>query len=71
MFACDVDNIVKEAGHYSIPMDEELFASTVIKIKKLTDRELEALNNRAKRMMEYNYDYSVIGEKYINMLEAL
>lgn len=72
LFACNADSIVREAGHFAIPMgDEQQFADTVEKIKKLDGEELAALHRSASDLIRRDYDYPEIGKKYLSMMEAL
>ena len=72
VFACNADSIVREAGHFAIPMgDEQQFADTVEKIKKLDGEELAALHRSASDLIRRDYDYPEIGKKYLSMMEAL
>lgn len=72
VFACDVDNIVRDAGHFSIPMkDEKLLAETIRKIRKLDADEIQKLSRSAKTIIHNDYDYPEIGKKYLHMMETL
>ena len=72
VFACDVDNIVRDAGHFSIPMkDEKLLAETIRKIRALDADEIKKLSRSAKTIIHNDYDYPEIGKKYLHMMETL
>ena len=72
VFACNCPNVVADAGHFSLPVnDEELFAKTIERIKDMSEAELEELSQKGKSHIRNTYDYKVIGEKYLNLLEAL
>ena len=72
IFACSVDSVVKQAGHFAIPTgDEERFAEAVLKVKGLTAAEREELSANAKAVIRSDYDYPQIGKKYLQMMEQL
>ena len=72
IFACEVPNIVKEAGHFSIPMDNaQELADTIEKVKQLSEDELKSLRESAISIIRKDYDYPEIGKKYISMMESL
>lgn len=71
VFACNADSVVKEAGHFAIPMEEELFANTIIEIKQMDATKLQYLTDSAKGIITSEYDYAVIGRKYSQMLDGL
>ena len=72
VFACDANNIVKDAGHFGIPMgDEEEFARTIEHVFDLTEEERNALKEKAIELIAKEYDYPVIGQRYLEMMESL
>lgn len=72
IFACNAPNVVKEAGHFAIPMgDSAEFARTIEIIKNLTDDEIDSLKKNARQLIFDEYDYSIIGTRYLRMMEAL
>ena len=72
ILASSVDNVVKDAGHFSVPTgDEEKFAEAVMKIKGLSAEEREALSSKAIQLIGSDYDYPEIGKKYLKMMEQL
>lgn len=72
IFACNAYSIVKEAGHFSIPMgDEKKLADTIITIKHFDDNKLRQLSSSAKALIREKYDYLEIGKRYIQMMENL
>ena len=72
IFACSVDSVVKQAGHFAIPTgDKERFAEAVLKVKGLTEKEREELKAKARAVISSDYDYPQIGRKYLQMMEQL
>ena len=72
VFACNVANIVKDAGHFSIARDDVKKMSSIIKkIKNLSSDEIKTLSTQAKEIMRRDYNYTIIGKNYVHMLETL
>lgn len=72
IFVCNVPNVVKEAGHFAIPMnDEQTVADAIEKIKQLNEDELDSLRKSAIAVIQKNYDYPEIGKRYLKMMESL
>ncbi len=72
IFACNAPNIVKEAGHFAIPMGDSVeFAKTIERVKNLSEKEIEQLRKRARQLIFDEYDYPNIGARYLRMMEAL
>ncbi len=72
VFACDVDNVVKEAGHFVVPtIDKTQIAKAIIHVKELDDKDLLELKERAQKIISEQYDYPEIGIKYLKMMESL
>lgn len=72
VFAGNVDNIVRDAGHFSIPTgDGKLLAQTIMKIRNFGADEREELKKKAKAVIRKDYDYPEIGRKYLHMMESL
>lgn len=72
IFACGVDNMVKDAGHYTLPYDQpELMARTIEEVYSLPKDKREDLSLRGRRLVREQYDFEVIGRKYLDMLEGL
>ena len=72
IFFCSQNNVVKESGHFSLdPKSPESMAETLCVIRDLTEEELETLREKGQAMIKENYDYVIIGRKYIEMLRAL
>ncbi len=72
IFACGVDNVVAQAGHFSLPYaDTELMAKTIVKVRSLPHEKLDELALRGRATIKKQYDYNVIGENYLRMLAEL
>lgn len=72
IFACDLDNVVKEAGHFSVPVGEpEKLAQAIIQVKQLSEEEKKRLSESAKQIIADKYDYANIGKRYLDMMESL
>ena len=72
IFAFGPDSVVKDAGHYSLPYGcPELMARTIEEVYRLPKDKLEDLSLRGRRLVREQYDFEVIGRKYLDMLEGL
>ena len=72
VFACGVDNVVREAGHFALPYGEpQRMAETIEAVYRLPADSLAELADKGRRLIREEYDYRVIGQRYLNMLEAL
>lgn len=72
VFACGVDNVVREAGHFALPYGEpQRMAETIEAVYRLPEDSLAELADKGRRLIREEYDYRVIGQRYLNMLEAL
>ena len=72
VFACDSPNVVNDAGHFALPVnDEELFARTIEEIRDLDAEQLEELAQKGRTHIRETYDYKVVGNKYLKMLESI
>ena len=72
VFACNYDNVVKDAGQFSIPSnDPSVLAETLIRIRNMSQEEMETKACKSKTLIRQVYDYGVIANKYLEMLEAL
>ena len=66
------DNPVKEAGGFSISFnDPKRYAETILKVKNLSQDQLEELAASEKKLIKEKYDSKIIGENYIKLLESL
>ena len=58
VFACDVDNVVKDAGHFVVPTnDKTQIAQAILKVKNLNDKDILELKE--------------IGKNYLKIMESL
>lgn len=72
VFACNVKSVVQEAGHYTVPCgDARGMADAIEQIKSLTREERNKLYNSGRELIRAEYDYSIIGRRYIEMIENL
>lgn len=72
VFACDVDNVVKEANGYVIPFgDQQAMADAIEKVKRLGEEELKKISFEEKQLIREKYDYRVIADKYLKMMRSL
>lgn len=71
VFACDADNVVREAGHFALPYgNPQRMAETIESVYRLPADSLAELADKGRRLIREEYDYRVIGQRYLNMLEA-
>lgn len=72
VFACDVDNVVKDAGHFVVPTnDKTQISQAILKVKNLNDKDILELKERAQKIISDHYDYTEIGKNYLKMMESL
>lgn len=72
VFACNFENVVKDAGQFAITSDSpEVFAETILKIKNLSECEMSVIAQRSRTLIENIYDYKVVADKYLEMLSYL
>ena len=72
IFACSAPNVVQDAGHFAIPTCEpEEYAQKVLEVSRLTDEQRANLAEKGRSIIKRVYDYQVIGQKYISLLESL
>lgn len=72
VFSCNQRSVVDDAGHFSVPCgDETKMAEAIMEVRHLSEDELEKLRDNAKLLIQNDYDYGQIGEKYIQLLEKL
>lgn len=72
VFACNVDNVVKEAGGIVVPFgDDELMAAAIERVKHMSDEERASMAVTEKEIICQQYDYKVIAKNYLEMLESL
>lgn len=72
VFACNVDNVVKDAGGFVVPFgDQQAMADAIEKVKRLEKDELEKLGEVGKKIIREQYDYRGIADRYLEMMEQL
>lgn len=72
VFACGWDNIVKEAGGCVVPFgDQQAMVDSIDKVKRLSKEELENLAEAERNIIREQYDYRIIADRYLEMMEQL
>ena len=72
VFACNWDNVVKDADGFIVPFgDQQAMADAIEKVFKLSSEELEGIAERETKIIRAQYDYSVIAGRYLKMMEQL
>lgn len=72
IFACGVDNVVREAGHFALPYcSPQQMAETIEAVYRLPEASLAELADKGRQLIREEYDYNVIGRRYLKMLEGL
>ncbi len=72
IFACNYNNAVKDAGQFGIPSDNvDIFAQTILEVKSLDSFHRDELALKSKRLIREVYDYKMVSQKYIDLLEEL
>ena len=72
VFAFGPDNMIGDAGHFSLPYGEpELMAKAIEQVRSMPQEKLQHLSSQGRRLIKTRYDYSVIGADYLKMMEGL
>lgn len=72
IFACDAPNVVKEAGHITMPYgDAKEFANAIRRVREMGQLEKTAMGERGKAIIINTYDYRIIAQKYMDLLERI
>jgi len=72
VFACDWDNVVKDAGGYVVPFgDQQAMADAIVLVKGLSKEELDYIAEVERKIIREQYDYRVIADRYLEMMEQL
>lgn len=72
VFACDVDNVVKDAGGLVVPFgDPQLMANAIEQAMTYTNDELKEIAEREQQIVRECYDYRAIADRYLKLLESL
>ena len=70
VFAYDLESVVSDAGHYTVPYgDAEKLRETILAVKHADDETLAQLAHRGKTEILDRYDFQNIGKSYIELLE--
>ena len=72
VFACCVDNVVKDSGGLVVPFgDQQTMADAIERAMAYSNDELKQIAHREKEIICTQYDYRAIAKKYLAMLERL
>lgn len=72
IFACDVDNVVQDAGGITLPYGNmEMFAEKIMQLRHMTEKQRQEIGDQCKREIYKHYDYRIIADEYIKVLERL
>lgn len=70
VFAYDLESVVSDAGHYTVPYgDAEKLNETILSVKNADDSVLAQLAQRGKKEIFEHYDFQNIGKSYLEVLE--
>ncbi len=70
VFAYDLESVVSDAEHYTVPYgDAEKLRETILAVKHADDETLAQLAHRGKTEILERYDFQNIGKSYIKLLE--
>ncbi|MBQ3331700.1 MAG: glycosyltransferase family 4 protein [Ruminococcus sp.] len=71
VFAFDLESVVSDAGHYTVPYDDaEKLRSTIISVKNLDQEALDELSRKGKEEIIKHYDLQNVGKDYLKVLES-
>ncbi len=71
IFACDAPNAVQETENLSIPYgNPHQLAEAILKVKNMDEQTRKRIGESGQRLIKTTYDYSIIAQSYIHMLEA-
>lgn len=72
VFACDVENVVKEAGGVVVPFgNQQMMADAIEDVVNLTESELCDIYIRERKIIKEQFDYRVIANHYLEMMGRL
>lgn len=72
VFACNAQNVVGDAGHFSIPIsDPALMAEKIELIRNMDKAETDRISEKGKSHIKDIYDYEAVGRRYLDLLESL
>ncbi len=72
VFACGCDSVVQEAGGFTVPYgDPQDMADAIGKVRQLGEGELEKIAERERKIIREQYDYRIIADRYLKMMEQL
>ena len=72
VIACNTENIVSRAGHFTVPFGEpQALAEKIKAVKELSPEQLSDLSERGKKLIRDEYDLNTNGVKYLKMMESL
>lgn len=72
VFACNAENVVKEAGGFVVPFgDPQAMSDQIERVKGLSEEELDRIRTAGRTIIREKYDYRLISEKYLSMMQSL
>ena len=72
VFACKWENVVKDADGFVVPFgDPQLMADAIETVFSLSDSDLKIIHDREIKLVRERYDYKVIADSYLSMMESL
>ena len=70
VFAYDLESVVTDAGHYSVPYgDADQLRDVILSIRNADEKVLEKLSESGKEEIRRHYDFQNIGNSYLEVLE--
>jgi len=72
IFACDVENVVQNAGGICISFgDSQNFADQILKVYRMSSEQVKEMGNRQRAEIINNYDYAKIADDYLKLMERI
>ena len=70
VFAYDLESVVTDAGHYSVPYgDADQLRDVILSIRNADEKVLEKLSESGKEEIRRHYDFQNIGNSYLEVWE--
>lgn len=72
VFACDAENIVARTGGFVVPFgDRQAMAEAMERVRDLDAETLERIAREGKKLIREEYDYAIIADRYLELMESL